>query len=149
LPEPIQVTEFVDVSFQHLALSSINQHFPFIQVIPLAESEPEVGSLVNVQGWGSSGNLFGETNLQYASDLPVVQDEEVQSSVGSNANWDQLFCTNTREGGVCAGDFGAPVTSIEEGELVQVGMVSVVTPAVCRDAPSCFISVDVVNDWLK
>jgi secreted trypsin-like serine protease len=116
----------------------------------MADDEPDVGSLVNLQGWGKTGNFGGASNtLQKAEGVPVISDEEAIRAVGVDAAWDQFFCTNSRENGICGGDSGGPITQVSDSddELRLVGIVSF-GAGLCENGPGCYTSIKFARDWL-
>jgi len=115
----------------------------------MADTEPEVGSLINLQGFGLSDDFDGTTtDLQLAENVPVVNDDEAKGRLVENASWEQLFCTNSPGTAICGGDDGSPATQVgTDGVLRLVGIGSF-SLGRCGNGPSCFTSIEFARKWL-
>ncbi|KAH7024912.1 trypsin-like serine protease [Microdochium trichocladiopsis] len=121
--------------------------------LPAAGSDPEVGTMVTIAGWGAtaSGNTTSPTNMLQVT-IPVSDRESCQATYG---NWngaevtDQMFCAGFPEGGKgsCQGDSGGPVVDAQSKTLL--GVVSWADGCAQAGRPGVYTRVGQFIDWIK
>ncbi|KAL0099297.1 hypothetical protein PUN28_020101 [Cardiocondyla obscurior] len=136
-----------------IALLHMPQDIPFstaIKSIKLAY-HPESFANVNaiVVGWGKD-QMFGGSvrKLKYAT-LPILSNNECNKYWWRLPVSDEHVCTAAGYGqAACQGDSGGPLVVMQNGQHVQVGIVSYGDGACPGNMPGVFIRVSSFNDWI-
>lgn len=117
---------------------------------------PDIGSLANesvrASGFGFTTNQ-GPISLDLLKvNLRALSNEECRARFPSQLPlFDTTLCAYwlTREGeAVCSGDSGGPLVYENNGQSVQVGLVSFGLASGCTNGPQAFARVSEYRDWI-
>ncbi|MDR0333278.1 MAG: trypsin-like serine protease [Dysgonamonadaceae bacterium] len=144
-----------------VALLQLSSNIPFDNTkqpidLPSSSSYNNVGTRVNISGWGRTQQGQGMPTAQclHAVDLHIISND-----AGGNALWIDLFdheiaATGTgsiRQGG-CHGDSGGPLTTLStSGKPVLIGITSFGRTdcvGTNQNSPSIFTRVSSIVDWI-
>lgn len=119
--------------------------------LPESQSEPAVGSLLTVSGWGTTSAGGSISDVLLKVDVPVVSDAECETKYGAGTILPSMLCAgDTTNGGIdsCQGDSGGPLFAGSGTTAVQHGIVS--WGQGCADAlyPGVYTQVSYFLDWI-
>ncbi len=124
--------------------------------IASAGSEPSVGTLLYVAGWGStryfpSDDAYGPGAdvLRHAA-VRVRSDQRCMSAYGARVFIpNQFICASLPGHDACAGDSGGPLVQQTDGGTLLVGVVSWGTGCALARYPGVYASVEYNRCWLS
>jgi secreted trypsin-like serine protease len=141
------------------------------QRIPLATRPPAPESLISAFGWGVMQEVSGRnTRISSAGapqrnpaelqtgDLEVLNEQKCKARQGYGHVSSFMLCGITPRNSVaarqgrhvftCLGDSGGPIMGKENGQMVQVGVVSWAVGCGTNDNPSVSMSVARYRNWI-
>lgn len=151
-----------------IAWIELNGEFTFndhVQPIRLVNSSTiglqNIGNTVRVSGWGWTipGDATSAADHLQAVDVPIISNSTAAAQlavtspnhppVTNNMIATDAVSNNTL--GSCRGDSGGPLVHLNNGDFVQIGVVSFGTPGCLggANAPSIYTKVSNFNGWLN
>jgi len=167
--EPTQVRQDAANFFEHpdyntrtlnndISLIKLAQKLPQTDAIsPVClptRSSPDLqeGDMMTATGWGL---LSDSTFATLADDLhkvtaPILDRETCKTSFGNTVTEDTVCLDTTGGKGPCQGDFGGPLTWIENGQYVTRGITSFISNEGCKKGDPV-VNTNVKNylDWIE
>lgn len=134
-----------DIGLIYFARNIIYSHL--VQPVPLASTDPSVGSSCILSGWGQLGNKLPPTILQYVHlhIIDLTQCKKVYLH-GKHQVSDANICTLNGHGqGVCQGDSGSALVC----NGTQCGITSFHRCPFASGKPDVFTSVAWYRHWIR
>ncbi|XP_041779186.1 brachyurin-like [Anopheles merus] len=143
-----------------IGLIRLNEPMPLggnIQVVALPEanlSETFLNREATVSGFGRTSDASGaiSPNLNFVH-LNIISNIQCMGTYGSATIIDSTVCAVGRDApnqGTCNGDSGGPLTVNENGQSVQIGVVSFVAAAGCElGFPSGYVRTTHFRNWIR
>ncbi|EAA14923.4 AGAP009121-PA [Anopheles gambiae str. PEST] len=127
---------------------------PRIQPVVLPAPGSTPSGPATLAGWGSTGGTLPTLpNILQKVTKPIIPFEECRSAAGVDAPLGPTnVCTGPLTGGVsaCSGDSGGPLYTVQNGQQVQVGIVSWGwIPCGTIGFPSVYVGVSHYIDWIQ
>ncbi|XP_041364863.1 trypsin-like [Gigantopelta aegis] len=96
----------LDVSKQ-----AVNTSLRGIKPICLPVSDPDVGTIVKVSGWGTTTEGGSTPSILQVAEKPILEDNECTKAYGNEYKASTMICAGVLSGGVdsCQGDSGGPL----------------------------------------
>ncbi|XP_049548101.1 brachyurin-like [Anopheles darlingi] len=128
-----------------------------IQAVALPEAnlaETFLNRVATVSGFGRTSDASGAISqtLNFV-DLTVISNIECMGTYGPATIIDSTLCAVGRDAtnqGTCNGDSGGPLTVSENGQSLQIGVVSFVAAAGCEAGfPSGYVRTTHFREWIR
>lgn len=127
------------------------------EAIEMAATDEHNDNDLEVSGWGVDENGSSPSILHWV-EVPYVDDEQCEVAFGSDLHADSMLCAGFwEEGGydACQGDSGGPLMAVDDGQAVQVGVVSWGIGCAEPELPGVYAQVDhfsadawdVIDSW--
>ena len=115
------------------------------------DSNISAGTTLKVSGWGAMQSGGGIADKLMQVEVPYVTNEVCNSSEAYNGGvQDTEMCAGFKQGGKdsCQGDSGGPLVIEQNGEFIQVGVVSWGEGCALADKYGVYANVASLNDWI-
>lgn len=139
---------------------TFNDHVQPIELISDNSMAAEsVGNIVRVSGWGwTEPGTESHANQLQAVNVPIIDNTTARDQLVLNnlhipvtENMIATGANGQDRQGACHLDSGGPLTSIENGRSIQLGIVSWGVPGCVggEDSPSIYARVSQLSDWIN
>ncbi|XP_055636269.1 trypsin-like [Toxorhynchites rutilus septentrionalis] len=144
-----------DIAVMHLSVSLV--YTPHVNNILLPESGRHFSGTSTLVGWGSTSptNIPSMPNILQKVEKPLLDyatGEQANGGSGNSPLAETNICTGPLTGGIaaCSGDSGGPLLIRENGQRMQIGIVSWGwIPCGSVGRPSVYVGVSHYVDWVK
>ena len=125
----------------------------FVKPMTLPAPAVEPKGTVTLAGWGATTPIpIVMPKILQTVDKPIISYEECEKALGQSPLAPTNVCTGPLTGGIsaCSGDSGGPLTQVQGGKTVQVGVVSWgIIPCGTKGAPSVYTGVSHYIDFIN